>query len=343
MIDTSQVEQKFSEAMGTYMQSAMNAYTEAITKAIEAKFSDIMAQVAQQLTVGIEDAMNDMMKKVGTNMQKTLQQVMTQITSSMTTAMTQAMNQFGSGMEHALTIDPDAFAKAIHMNMSEDELSELLMSLMTYENVSCDGNLKKLGYADEAVPGGISIYPKDFESKEEVVRILDEYNARMEASGKEEQVISYTDIVGTLMSSVTDIVDIISYVLIAFVAISLVVSSIMIGVITYISVLERGKKRSVFCVRSARQNGMSQRCSMRRHALSGLCAGLMGIGITLALLVPGNMLIHRLADTNQVSASLPALPAIVLIGLSVFLTFIGGLIPSRKAAKSDPVTALRNE
>lgn len=117
-------------------------------------------------------------------------------------------------MEHALTIDPDAFAKAIHMNMSEDELSELLMSLMTYENASCDGNLKKLGYADEAVPGGISIYPKDFESKEEVVRILDDYNARMEAEGKEEQVISYTDIVGTLMSSVTDIVDIIRYVLI---------------------------------------------------------------------------------------------------------------------------------
>ncbi len=232
--------------MGTYMQSVMNAYTEAITKAIEAKFSDVMAQVAQQLTVGIEDAMNDMMKKVGTNMQKTLQQVMTQITSSMTTAMTQAMNQLGSGMEHALTIDPDAFAKAIHMNMSEDELSELLMSLMTYENASCDGNLKKLGYADEAVPGGISIYPKDFESKEEVVRILDEYNARMEASGKEEQVISYTDIVGTLMSSVTDIVDIISYVLIAFVAISLVVSSIMIGVITYISVLERKKEIGIF-------------------------------------------------------------------------------------------------
>ena len=338
MIDTSQVEQKFSEAMGTYMQSVMNAYTEAITKAIEAKFSDIMAQVAQQLTVGIEDAMNDMMKKVGTNMQKTLQQVMTQITSSMTTA----MNQFGSGMEHALTIDPDAFAKAIHMNMSEDELSELLMSLMTYENVSCDGNLKKLGYADEAVPGGISIYPKDFESKEEVVRILDEYNARMEASGKEEQVISYTDIVGTLMSSVTDIVDIISYVLIAFVAISLVVSSIMIGVITYISVLERKKEIGILRAIGASKRNVSEVFNAET-CIIGLCAGLMGIGITLALLVPGNMLIHRLADTNQVSASLPALPAIVLIGLSVFLTFIGGLIPSRKAAKSDPVTALRNE
>lgn len=342
MIDTSQVEQKFSEAMGTYMQSVMNAYTEAITKAIEAKFSDIMAQVAQQLTVGIEDAMNDMMKKVGTNMQKTLQQVMTQITSSMTTAMTQAMNQLGSGMEHALTIDPDAFAKAIHMNMSEDELSELLMSLMTYENASCDGNLKKLGYADEAVPGGISIYPKDFESKEEVVRILDEYNARMEASGKEEQVISYTDIVGTLMSSVTDIVDIISYVLIAFVAISLVVSSIMIGVITYISVLERKKEIGILRAIGASKRNVSEVFNAET-CIIGLCAGLMGIGITLALLVPGNMLIHRLADTNQVSASLPALPAIVLIGLSVFLTFIGGLIPSRKAAKSDPVTALRNE
>ena len=342
MIDISQVEQKFSEEMGTYMQSVMSAYTEAITKAVEDKFSDIMTQVTQQLTVGIQDAMNEMMKKIGTNMQKALQQVMTQITSSMATAMTQAMNQLGSGMENALTVDPDAFAKAIQMNMSEDELSELLMSLMTYENASCDDNLKKLGYADEAVPDGISVYPKDFESKEEVIRILDEYNARMEASGKEEQVISYTDIVGTLMSSVTDIVDIISYVLIAFVAISLVVSSIMIGVITYISVLERKKEIGILRAIGASKRNVSEVFNAET-CIIGFCAGLMGIGITLALLVPGNMLIHRLADTNQVSAVLPALPALVLIALSIFLTFIGGLIPSRKAAKSDPVTALRNE
>ncbi|MDD6325700.1 MAG: ATP-binding cassette domain-containing protein [Lachnospiraceae bacterium] len=342
MIDTSQVEQKFTEAMGTYMQSVMSAYTEAITKAIEAKFSDIMTQVSQQLTAGIQSAMNEMMKKVGTNMQKALQQVMTQITSSMATAMNQAMSQLGSGMENALAIDPDAFAKAIQMNMSEDELSELLMSLMSYGNASCEGNLKKLGYADEQEPGGISIYPKDFESKEEVVRILDAYNERMEEAGKEEQVISYTDIVGTLMSSVTDIVDIISYVLIAFVAISLVVSSIMIGVITYISVLERKKEIGILRAIGASKRNVSEVFNAET-CIIGLCAGLMGIGITLALLVPGNMLIHRLADTNQVSAVLPALPALVLIGLSVFLTFIGGLIPSRKAAKSDPVTALRNE
>lgn len=342
MIDTSQVEQKFSEAMGTYMQSVMSTYTEAITKAIEAKFSDIMAQVTQQMTDGIQSAMNEMMKKVGDNMQKALQQVMAQITSSMATAMTQAMNQLGSGMENALTIDPDAFAKAIQMNMSEDELSELLMSLMTYENASCEGNLKKLGYADEQEPGGISIYPKDFESKEEVVHILDAYNERMEQAGKEEQVISYTDIVGTLMSSVTDIVDIISYVLIAFVAISLVVSSIMIGVITYISVLERKKEIGILRAIGASKRNVSEVFNAET-CIIGLCAGLMGIGITLALLVPGNMLIHRLADTNQVSAALPPLPALVLIALSIFLTFVGGLIPSRKAAKSDPVTALRNE
>ena len=164
----------------------------------------------------------------------------------------------------------------------------------------------------------------------------------MEASGKEEQVISYTDIVGTLMSSVTDIVDIISYVLIAFVAISLVVSSIMIGVITYISVLERKKEIGILRAIGASKRNVSEVFNAET-CIIGFCAGLMGIGITLALLVPGNMLIHRLADTKQVSASLPALPAIVLIGLSVFLTFIGGLIPSRKAAKSDPVTALRNE
>lgn len=164
----------------------------------------------------------------------------------------------------------------------------------------------------------------------------------MEADGKEEQVITYTDVVGTLMSSVTDIVDIISYVLIAFVAISLVVSSIMIGVITYISVLERKKEIGILRAIGASKGNVSQVFNAETFII-GFCAGLIGIGLTLLLLIPCNAVIHHLADTTAVSAALPFVPAAVLILLSIGLTLLGGLIPSRKAAKSDPVTALRTE
>ena len=210
------------------------------------------------------------------------------------------------------------------------------------ENATYESNLQTLGYADFDVPSGIDIYPKDFESKEQVVQILDNYNHQMEEDGKEEQVITYTDMVGTLMSSVTDIIDIISYVLIAFVAISLVVSSIMIGVITYISVLERKKEIGILRAIGASKGNISQVFNAETFII-GLCAGLLGIGLTLILLIPGNALIHHLADTNDINAFLPVGYAVILIALSVLLTLLGGLIPSRKAAKSDPVTALRTE
>jgi len=164
----------------------------------------------------------------------------------------------------------------------------------------------------------------------------------MEAEGKDEQVITYTDVVGTLMSSVTTIVDTISYVLIAFVAISLVVSSIMIGVITYISVLERKKEIGILRAIGASKRNVSQVFNAETFII-GLCAGLIGIGLTLLLLIPGNAIIHSVADNAKVNAVLPIVPAIILILLSVVLTLLGGLIPSKKAAKSDPVTALRTE
>ena len=154
--------------------------------------------------------------------------------------------------------------------------------------------------------------------------------------------ISYTDIVGTMMSSVTNIIDIISYVLIAFVAISLVVSSIMIGVITYISVLERKKEIGILRAIGASKGNVSQIFNAETFII-GLCAGIIGIVLTLLLLIPGNALIHHLADTTSISAVLPVPSAVILILLSVLLTIIGGLIPSSKAAKNDPVTALRVE
>ena len=171
---------------------------------------------------------------------------------------------------------------------------------------------------------------------------MDDYNQRMEEAGESDKVISYTDVVGTLMTSVTDIINTISYVLIAFVAISLVVSSIMIGVITYISVLERKKEIGILRAIGASKGNVSQVFNAETFII-GLLAGLLGIGISLLILIPGNMLIHHVAGNTEVNAILPLVPALVLILLSVVLTLIGGLIPSRKAAKSDPVTALRTE
>lgn len=312
ILDTETLQAQMSAALGSYMKNAMASYTGALSEAVQTQ---------------ITSAVGQMMNQMADNMQAAMQQIMADM---------------GAGMEEALEIDAEAFADAIEMNMSETELTDLLSSLMSAEDASYDNNLKNFGYADLENPGQISIYPKDFESRAAVVDILDSYNRRMEAEGSEDKIISYTDMVGTLMSSVTEIVDTISYVLVAFVAISLVVSSIMIGVITYISVLERRKEIGILRAIGASRGNVSQVFNAETFII-GLCAGLIGIGLTLFLLIPGNALIHSLAGTTDINASLPAVYGIVLIALSVILTLIGGLIPSAKAAKSDPVKALRSE
>lgn len=311
-VDTAGLEKQISGAVENYMKTAMSSYGNAMGQAMETQISSAMQQVMSQLAAGMNDAIE------------------------------QAMAQVGTSLENAMNIDGDAFADAFRINMTGEELAELMMSMNSGQSASLENNLRTLGYVDFEEPAGIDIYPKDFESKEKVVGILDDYNARMEAEGKDEQVITYTDVVGTLMSSVTDIIDIISYVLIAFVAISLIVSSIMIGVITYISVLERKKEIGILRAIGASKGNISQVFNAETFII-GLCAGLLGIGITLLILIPGNALIHFIAGTDEVNAVLPVVPALILIALSVILTLIGGLIPSRKAAKSDPVTALRTE
>lgn len=311
-VDMGNVESQLTQAVENYMRNAMSSYGNAVSQALSAQISSAM------------------------------QQMMSQLANGMGTAMSQAMANVGSSLENAMNIDGDAFADAFQMNMTGDQLTELMMSMNSGDSASYENNLATLGYVDFDVPSGIDIYPKDFESKEQVVKILDDYNSKMEEEGKEEQVITYTDVVGTLMSSVTDIIDIISYVLIAFVAISLVVSSIMIGVITYISVLERKKEIGILRAIGASKGNISQVFNAETFII-GFCAGAMGIIISLLLLIPGNALIHYLAGTDAVNAVLPVRPAVILILLSVVLTLIGGLIPSRKAAKSDPVTALRTE
>ena len=203
---------------------------------------------------------------------------------------------------------------------------------------SYDENMEAFGVVSYDAPSSISIYSDSFEAKDAIAACIDDYNN----TASEENKISYTDYVGLLMSSVTKIVDVVSYVLIAFVAVSLVVSSIMIGIITYISVLERTKEIGILRAIGASKRNISEVFNAETFII-GLCSGVIGVGITLLLLIPGNALIHKLTETTAVNASLPAGSAAILIALSVLLTLIGGLIPSKQAARKNPVTALRTE
>ena len=232
---------------------------------------------------------------------------------------------------NAFNIDPDKIASAFKFDLSEEELRRIMEAMMTTEEKGTQkANLIKLGYQDKDDPTSISVYFKSFDAKENFIDFIDEYNDKVEKKGEDSKVLRYTDITGILMGSVKKVINSVSYVLIAFVSISLVVSSIMIGIITYISVLERTKKNisSIFNAETF---------------IIGLLSGLFGIGVTLALIPPINMVIHSLTDNMNINAALPLAGGIILIILSVILTLIGGIIPSKAASKKDPVIALRTE
>lgn len=343
-MQTPEVQKKISDAiMGSIdMDKATEALQKQLQEQLSAKMQQAVPAIAQalqgQLQTSIQTAMTSYMQTVMTTY---MQQMSAALESQVSAAMQQSMGQLSSNMASAMSIDESAFANAFEMNMDEEELTELMMSMMNVEDASYDNNLKKLGYADLNKPGGIDIYPIDFESKEKVIDILDAYNTRMTDEGQDDKVITYTDFVGTLMASVTDIVNMISYVLVAFVAISLVVSSIMIGVITYISVLERKKEIGILRSIGASKGDIS-RVFNAETIIVGFTAGIIGIGLTMLACIPANAIVYSLFDVANV-ASLPWQAAIILIAISVFLTFLAGLIPSSAASRKDPVEALRSE
>ena len=245
-------------------------------------------------------------------------------------------------MSNAFNVDENKIASAFKFNLDEDELKRLFQTMSSSNTVAnADTNLASLGYQDLENPSAIAFYFNDFDSKEKFVKFLDEYNKKMEAED-DEKFIKYTDVTGFLMSSVKVIVDSVSYVLIAFVSISLVVSSIMIGIITYISVLERTKEIGVLRAIGASKRNISSIFNAETFIV-GLCSGLIGILITLILLNPINSIIHAVTNNTDIVALLPVKAGIILVVLSVILTLIGGIIPSRHAAKKDPVLALRSE
>ncbi len=231
--------------------------------------------------------------------------------------------------------------RAYMATLSEEELAQLMQTYSSNSSATYENNLSKLGVVDLDNPASINLYPKDFASKDKIADIITDYNNKQTEQGKEENVINYTDLVGIMMSSVSTIINVISYVLIAFVGISLVVSSIMIGIITYISVLERTKEIGILRSIGASKKDVS-RVFNAETLLVGLVAGLLGIVVTLLLDMPINIVIKNLVGISGI-AKLPVVGGIILVAISVGLTMIAGLIPARFAAKRDPVEALRTE
>ena len=332
LLDTTGLQEQFTASLQQNLQGIMTSYLQSYSEQLSQKLGEALQT---KLTAAIQTQMS-------TVMQQLMTQLTTQFSQQIQSAIQNNIAQLSSQVEDALKIDPTVFQSAVQVNMSTDDLVDLVKMNLQSSTTSYSSVLGALGYSDYAKPGSIWIYPKSFEAKNRIVDSLNAYNAAMRAQGEEDKVIVFSDTVGTLMSAVTKIVDMVSNVLVAFVAISLVVSSIMIGVITYISVLERRKEIGILRAIGASKHNVSEVFNAETFII-GMCSGVIGVGLCLLLLIPGNMLIHSIAGTTSVTAVLPPKAALVLIVLATLLTILGGLIPARSAAKCNPVTALRSE
>ena len=332
LLDTTGLQEQFTASLQQNLQGIMTSYLQSYSEQLSQKLGEALQT---KLTAAIQTQMS-------TVMQQLMTQLTTQFSQQIQSAIQNNIAQLSSQVEDALKIDPTVFQSAVQVNMSTDDLVDLVKMNLQSSTTSYGSVLGALGYSDYAKPGSIWIYPKSFEAKNRIVDSLNAYNAAMRAQGEEDKVIVFSDTVGTLMSAVTRIVDMVSNVLVAFVAISLVVSSIMIGVITYISVLERRKEIGILRAIGASKHNVSEVFNAETFII-GMCSGVIGVGLCLLLLIPGNMLIHSIAGTTSVTAVLPPKAALVLIVLATLLTILGGLIPARSAAKCNPVTALRSE
>ena len=310
-----------------------------LTRVTESVNADAVQKRAAEMFSGYA---TDVAGQIGTAITKAVGSMADRLADTLTAQMQSVFGQMEDSFSNLFTMDTDALADAFAMTMDAQSLQELLTALMNREMTSYEGNLRKLGYATDDDLVSITIYPVDFDGKAHVKAQIEKYNQMALDRGEDDKVISYTDLVDTMMNSVTTIINSISAVLIAFVSVSLIVSSIMIGIITYISVLERTKEIGILRAIGASKRNISQVFNAETF-LIGLCSGIIGVGISLALLFPANRIIHHVTGNYDVNAVLPASAGLILVVLSVVLTLIGGLIPSRKAARKDPVTALRTE
>lgn len=297
--------------------------------------------VQKQLAPYLQQAMDQVTKTISEQIATTVSAQLKASAAGLMDQMATQMSSSFANLASAMRVDAGAFARAIHFNMDAEDLSSLMMSYAKASKLTYDNNLTTLGYADEADPISVKIFPRDFEAKERVLDHIDAYNKQVKAAGHDERVISYTDYMGIIMGSVTDIVNTISLVLIAFVSISLVVSSIMIGIITYISVLERKKEIGILRAIGASKRNVANVFNAETF-IEGLIAGVFAIVVVVAVSFPVNAWALAAKQVPNLM-SLPVQDALMLIVISVLLTVVAGLLPARSASKKDPVEALRSE
>ena len=341
--------QKLADAFGAYV--ATDADAQQIVAQLKAALGDAISERLQQVLAdyvknSLAPYLQGVVKQLTTQVSERIAQ---SVSSQLQAGLTQAMGQFASsvgsqlasGMQNAFHVDANAFANAIHFNMTAEDLTSLMTSYANASRLTYDNNLSTLGYADENDPVSIKIYPVDFDAKERVLDHIDAYNDEAKAAGEDDRAISYTDYMGVIMGSVTDIVNMISLVLIAFVSISLVVSSIMIGIITYISVLERKKEIGILRAMGASKGNVANVFNAETF-IEGLIAGMFAIAVVVAVSFPVNAWVEATHNVSNIM-SLPPAAALGLIAISVLLTVVAGLIPSFSASRRDPVEALRSE
>ena len=308
------------------------------TQVMNAISAQIASQLGATLTQGVSAVIGQVMQETMTS---AMTSMMTQLSGAIGQQMNTVMNQFATSMSSAFSVDPEAFASAFTSNVDDKSLAALMATMFSTNVPTLETNLRTLGWADIASPSNISIYPKSFADKDNVKAVLDTYNKDNEAAGATDKVITYSDVMGTLMSSVTKIVDIISWLLIAFVSISLVVSSIMISIITYISVLERRKEIGILRSIGASKGDIS-RVFNAETVIEGFLAGVIGVGVTYGLCAVANSIAYASFNVENI-AQLSPITAVTLIAVSVGLTVIAGIIPAARASRQDPVEALRSE
>ncbi|WP_072370057.1 ABC transporter ATP-binding protein/permease [Thermophilibacter mediterraneus] len=323
------------------------------TEEARALLAQIDAVAGQPVRERVEKIVSDYVSgELAPYLQSFLQEMSSQISSAISSqlqgAISQVMASYASqvagglsSLQDAFSVNADALASAIHFNMDAEDLTSLMESYANASQLTYDNNLQTLGYATPDNPAAIQIYPRDFEAKERVLDVIDGYNDAQRAAGNEDGVITYTDYMGVIMGSVTDIVNMISLVLIAFVSISLVVSSIMIGIITYISVLERRKEIGILRAIGASKGNVANVFNAETF-IEGLISGLFAIAVVVGVSIPVNAWVESSFAVENIM-SLPATSALALVCVSVALTLVAGLIPSSAASRRDPVEALRSE
>ncbi|WP_455135967.1 ABC transporter ATP-binding protein/permease [Thermophilibacter sp.] len=342
--DDPDLAQRLAGAFSQYLASDEAA--QAALAQISAVAGPAVSERAQQILA--DYVAQDLAPYLQSFMQRMSSQVSAAVSAQLQAAMTQLLSQYAgqvagglSRLQSAFHVDAQALAGAIHFSMDAEDLASLMESYANASQLTYDNNLATLGYATPDDPAAIMIYPKDFEAKEQVLGIIDAYNDAQRAAGNDEGVITYTDYMGIIMGSVTDIVNMISMVLIAFVSISLVVSSIMIGIITYISVLERKKEIGILRAIGASKGNVASVFNAETF-IEGLISGVFAIAVVVGVSIPVNAFVAQAFAVDDIM-SLPWTSAAVLVCISVALTLIAGLIPSSAASRRDPVEALRSE